>query len=89
MIGGLLCERTVEDVMPALVTNKEQVRFDASMLTCLFEAGTWDTSVHRNNVQNVFSVDESDRRFKRPGDEEGSRDKRVQGEAQHQNQRTG
>ncbi|XP_012054013.1 PREDICTED: probable prefoldin subunit 2 [Atta cephalotes] len=25
MIGGLLCERTVEDVMPALVTNKEQL----------------------------------------------------------------
>lgn len=26
MTGGVLCERTVEDVMPALVTNKEQVR---------------------------------------------------------------
>lgn len=38
MVGGLLCERTVEDVMPALVTNKEQVRFVASMLTYLFEA---------------------------------------------------
>ncbi|CAL1674943.1 unnamed protein product [Lasius platythorax] len=25
MIGGVLCERTVEDVMPALVTNKEQL----------------------------------------------------------------
>jgi len=25
MIGGVLCERTVEDIMPALVTNKEQV----------------------------------------------------------------
>ncbi|XP_012219064.1 prefoldin subunit 2 [Linepithema humile] len=25
MIGGILCERTVEDVMPALVTNKEQL----------------------------------------------------------------
>lgn len=25
MIGGVLCERTVEDVMPTLVTNKEQV----------------------------------------------------------------
>ncbi|XP_066585721.1 prefoldin subunit 2 [Prorops nasuta] len=25
MIGGLLCERTVEDVMPTLVTNKEQL----------------------------------------------------------------
>ncbi|KAL0106298.1 hypothetical protein PUN28_016191 [Cardiocondyla obscurior] len=25
MVGGLLCERTVEDVMPALVTNKEQL----------------------------------------------------------------
>lgn len=27
MTGGVLCERTVEDVMPALITNKEQVRF--------------------------------------------------------------
>ncbi|XP_053971352.1 prefoldin subunit 2-like [Hylaeus anthracinus] len=25
MTGGVLCERTVEDVMPALVTNKEQL----------------------------------------------------------------
>ncbi|KAG7206136.1 hypothetical protein KM043_003528 [Ampulex compressa] len=25
MIGGVLCERTVEDVMPALVSNKEQL----------------------------------------------------------------
>ncbi|XP_014471463.1 PREDICTED: prefoldin subunit 2 [Dinoponera quadriceps] len=25
MIGGVLCERIVEDVMPALVTNKEQL----------------------------------------------------------------
>lgn len=25
MIGGVLCERTVEDVMPTLVTNKEQL----------------------------------------------------------------
>ncbi|XP_033212723.1 prefoldin subunit 2 [Belonocnema kinseyi] len=25
MIGGILCERTVEEVMPALVTNKEQL----------------------------------------------------------------
>ncbi|KAH0951371.1 hypothetical protein HN011_007010 [Eciton burchellii] len=25
MIGGVLCERTVEDIMPALVTNKEQL----------------------------------------------------------------
>lgn len=32
MIGGLLCERTVEDVMPALVTNKEQVRFAISSI---------------------------------------------------------
>lgn len=27
MTGGVLCERTVEDVMPALVINKEQVKF--------------------------------------------------------------
>ncbi|XP_043478246.1 prefoldin subunit 2 [Leptopilina heterotoma] len=25
MIGGILCERTVQEVMPALVTNKEQL----------------------------------------------------------------
>ncbi|XP_076760080.1 prefoldin 2 [Xylocopa sonorina] len=25
MTGGVLCERTVEDVMPALITNKEQL----------------------------------------------------------------
>lgn len=25
MIGGILCERTVKDVMPVLVTNKEQL----------------------------------------------------------------
>lgn len=36
MIGGVLCERTVEDVMPALVTNKEQVQCDYLYIQCVY-----------------------------------------------------
>jgi hypothetical protein len=27
MVGGLLCERTVKEVLPILVSNQEQVKF--------------------------------------------------------------
>ena len=27
MVGGLLCERTVKDVLPILISNQEQVKF--------------------------------------------------------------
>lgn len=52
MIGGLLCERTVEDVMPALVTNKEQVRLVTRHYWSPLGAERWI----RDNIKICFQL---------------------------------
>lgn len=32
MVGGVLCERTVKEVLPILISNQEQVRFTLLMI---------------------------------------------------------
>lgn len=89
MIGGILCERTVQEITPTLISNKEQVR-----VTSMYNLKIRSKLTNQTSISNFFfiylfsTVDEGDRGVERTIGKEGCGDKRIQRKAQYQDQRT-
>lgn len=56
MVGGVLVERTVGDVLPALSTNKEQVRLRANDSPVL-RSGFYNHCKHTGYLLSIRTVD--------------------------------
>lgn len=65
LIGGVLVERTVKDVVPALQTNRDGVRFKLSISRCILMLVLQIRKVISNLVEQYKSKEEEFDNFKR------------------------
>ncbi|XP_010213718.1 PREDICTED: prefoldin subunit 2, partial [Tinamus guttatus] len=68
MVGGILVERTVREVLPALESNKEQVRKSRDSLTQQLQAKGRELNDFRE-LHNIRLVGEEEPRAPRDGAE--------------------